>query len=209
MSTNGPTIRVSEAARRAIEEAAASIAAETQSAAAAPLLRVTIGERFACDLRFDTAEADDVRVDADGLTLLLDPQSVARADGLSIDFVTGPDGSGFTIDNPNAPPAVRQLSAPALARMIASGVPFILLDVRAEEEREIARIEGSRLFDRAGHDYVMSLDRNTTLVFQCHHGIRSQAAADYCLNEGFRNLYNLEGGIDAWSTLVDPAVPRY
>ena len=45
-------------------------------------------------------------------------------------------------------------------------------------------------------------------MFQCHHGIRSQSAAEYCLREGFRNLYNLRGGIDAWSQLVDPAIPR-
>ena len=38
---------------------------------------------------------------------------------------------------------------------------------------------------------------------------RSQAAAEYFLHHGFRNLYNLHGGIDAWSLLVDPAVPRY
>lgn len=217
MTAKIPAIHVSVAARGAIQEAAASVerdanapdAADAPQTAGAPFLRVTIGERFACDLRFDTEEAGDLRVDADGVTILLDEPSAARADGLSIDFVAGADGSGFTIDNPNAPPGVRQLSAPALARMMASGVPFVLVDVRTEQERAIAKIEGSHLFDQAGHDFVMALDRNTTLVFQCHHGIRSQAAADYCLGEGFRNLYNLEGGIDAWSAQVDPSVPRY
>ena len=48
------------------------------------------------------------------------------------------------------------------------------------------------------------------MLFQCHHGIRSQSAAEYFLREqGFSNLYNLRGGIDAWSQLVDPSVPRY
>lgn len=236
MSEKIPTIHVSESARRAILDAAASEAesatgteagtAAGTAASAAPgveadaaddaagsrpaaLLRLTIGERYACDLRFDSAEPGDLRIDAGGLTLLLDAPSAARADGVSIDFVTGHDGSGFTIDNPNAPASVRQLTAPALQRMMASGVPFVLVDVRTEEEREIAKIDGSHLFDQAGHDFVMSLDRQTTLVFQCHHGIRSQAAAEYCLREGFRNLYNLEGGIDAWSAQVDPSVPRY
>jgi len=46
-------------------------------------------------------------------------------------------------------------------------------------------------------------------VFQCHHGIRSQDAAEYFAQAGFTNLYNLRGGIDAWSMLVDPSVPRY
>jgi monothiol glutaredoxin len=73
-----------------------------------------------------------------------------------------------------------------------------------------AKIEGSRLLNEEGHDYLLSLDRNTTILFHCHHGIRSQSAAEYFLHEkGFRNLYNLRGGIDAWSQLVDPSVPRY
>ena len=93
--------------------------------------------------------------------------------------------------------------------MIESGRPFELVDVRTEEERAIAKIEGSRLLDADGHRYLLGLDRNTTVVFQCHHGIRSQSAAEYFLREGFRNLYNLRSGIDAWSQLVDPSVPRY
>ena len=54
-----------------------------------------------------------------------------------------------------------------------------------------------------------SLDPKTPIVFQCHHGVRSQQAAEYFRREGFRNLYNLRGGIDAWSQFVDPSVPRY
>jgi monothiol glutaredoxin len=39
--------------------------------------------------------------------------------------------------------------------------------------------------------------------------MRSRAAAEQLLFEGFTNVYNLEGGIDAWSSEVDPSVPRY
>jgi monothiol glutaredoxin len=46
-------------------------------------------------------------------------------------------------------------------------------------------------------------------VFHCHHGVRSQRAAEYFQSQGFSNLRNLTGGIDAWSQLVDPSVPRY
>ena len=93
--------------------------------------------------------------------------------------------------------------------MIDDGGQFELVDVRTDEERAIARIEGARLLDRTYHDALLALDRDTPIVFQCHHGTRSQSAAEYFLNEGFRNLYNLKGGIDAWSRLVDPSVPRY
>jgi monothiol glutaredoxin len=94
--------------------------------------------------------------------------------------------------------------------MMNRGLSFELVDVRTEDERAIAKIEGSRLLNEKGHDYLLNLDRNTMIVFHCHHGIRSQSAAEYFLREkGFRNLCNLQGGIDAWSQLVDPSVPRY
>ena len=104
---------------------------------------------------------------------------------------------------------IQQLSAPELKTMIDSGEAFELIDVRTEWERETARIGGSRLLDQAYHDHLLALDKATTLVFQCHHGIRSQAAADYFAGLGFERLFNLRGGIEAWSQLVDPSVPRY
>ena len=104
---------------------------------------------------------------------------------------------------------IQQLEAPALKTMIDSGATFELVDVRNQWERDIAAIEGSKLLDQAYHDHLLTLDRATPLVFQCHHGIRSQAAAQYCEGLGFTALFNLTGGIDAWSQLVDPLVPRY
>jgi rhodanese-related sulfurtransferase len=107
------------------------------------------------------------------------------------------------------PLPIRQLSAPELKALLTSGTPIELVDVRTEDERAIARLDGSRLLDQAYHDALLLRDRDTPIVFQCHHGVRSQQAAEYFRREGFRNLYNLRGGIDAWSVLVDPSVPRY
>ena len=115
--------------------------------------------------------------------------------------------------NPHTPvpesSPIRQLSAPDLKALLDSDTPIELVDVRTPEERAIARIAGARLLDQAYHDELMLRDRDTPIVFQCHHGIRSQNAAEYFLREGFRNLYNLQGGIEAWSLFVDPTVPRY
>ena len=107
------------------------------------------------------------------------------------------------------PAEIRQISAPELKAMLEAGTACELVDVRTPMEREIAAIEGARLLDQAYHDALLVLDRDTVLVFQCHHGIRSQRAAEYFRERGFRRLYNLTGGIEAWSTLVDPSVPRY
>ena len=109
----------------------------------------------------------------------------------------------------NEPPPIRQLSAPELKALIESGTPFELVDVRTDAERAFATIDGSRLLDHASHDALLLLHRQTRIVFQCHHGIRSQQAAEYFRSQGFHNLDNLQGGIDAWSVLVDASVPRY
>ena len=104
---------------------------------------------------------------------------------------------------------IRQLSATDLKALIDSGAALELVDVRTDEERGFASIDGSRLLDQAYHDALLHLDRATPIIFLCHHGIRSQGAAEYFRHQGFRNLSNLQGGIDAWSLLVDPNVPRY
>lgn len=104
---------------------------------------------------------------------------------------------------------IRQISAPELKALLDSHAAIELIDVRTEEERDIATIAGSRLLDQACHDALLLRERDTPIVFQCHHGIRSQHAAEYFREQGFTNLFNLSGGIDAWSALVDPSVPRY
>ena len=86
------------------------------------------------------------------------------------------------------PVRIEQISAQTLKAMIDSGQPFELVDVRTEPERAIARIEGSTLLDQAEHDRLLTLDRDTPLVFQCHHGMRSQSAAEYFRQHGFASF---------------------
>jgi monothiol glutaredoxin len=107
------------------------------------------------------------------------------------------------------PAPIRQVSAAQLKALLDSGDAIELVDVRTDEERAIASIAGSRLLDQEYHDALLQGDRDIALVFQCHHGIRSQNAAEYFRSQGFTNLSNLIGGIDAWSTAVDPSGPRY
>jgi monothiol glutaredoxin len=111
--------------------------------------------------------------------------------------------------DPTSPPAVKPLSATDLKAMIDRGERFQFIDVRTEAERAVARIPGSRLLDQATYDELVELDPSTPMVFTCHLGDRSRAAAEHFRGLGFRNLFNVVGGIDAWSQQVDPSVPRY
>jgi monothiol glutaredoxin len=105
--------------------------------------------------------------------------------------------------------SIEQISASELKAMVDSGEAFQFVDVRTNMERGIAHIEGSRLLDQAYFDELIALPKDTPLVFQCHHGVRSQSAAQHFAAHGFTKVYNLVGGIDAWSVEVDPKVPRY
>ena len=104
---------------------------------------------------------------------------------------------------------IKALSLEELKEKLDAGEKLELVDVRTPEEREIASIEGARLLDDALLQELSRLDKDTTLVFHCHHGSRSQRAAEQFVAQGFRSVYNLTGGIDSWSLDVDPDVPRY
>ena len=87
---------------------------------------------------------------------------------------------------------------------------FTLIDVREPWEYDIAQITGSRLIPLGElEERLTELPREGVLVIQCHSGGRSEHGTRLLLQAGFANVYNLEGGIEAWSRDVDPTVPRY
>ena len=102
------------------------------------------------------------------------------------------------------------LSPAELKEKMESGSEFQLIDVREPIEHEMARIEGSRLLPLSRFpEWADTLDPETEIVFMCHHGIRSAQVCAYLSRQGYQRLYNLSGGIDAWSVEVDRSVPRY
>ena len=106
-------------------------------------------------------------------------------------------------------PLVRQISVADLKALVEGEASYELVDVRTAAEQAIAALEGFRLLDQAYHDQLLQSDRESSIVFLCHHGIRSQQAAAYFRQQGFRQVYNVQGGIEAWSLRIDPTVPRY
>ena len=84
-----------------------------------------------------------------------------------------------------------------------------LVDVRTPEEWDVARIPGATLITEELARELMRLPRDTAIVFFCHVGERSLDAAAYYAGHGFKNVWSMTGGIDAWSSEVDVSVPRY
>ncbi len=144
-----------------------------------------------------------------GVPFQIDRASAGRAAGLVIDFVESASGGGFKMENPNRPAAVREVSPKELKTLLDAGAVKQLFDVRTPAERDKAKIEGARLLDDATIKELEAMPKDTPIAFHCHHGGRSRNAAEHFLKKGFKTVYNLAGGIDAWSTVVDPKVPKY
>jgi rhodanese-related sulfurtransferase len=88
--------------------------------------------------------------------------------------------------------------------------PHLLLDVRQDWEVKKAHIPGSKHIALPDlMDKVDQLDKKQTIVVYCHHGVRSMNACLFLRELGFQDVLSLSGGIEAWSTQVDSAVPRY
>ena len=97
-----------------------------------------------------------------------------------------------------------------LSELLRGEEPPLVVDVREPEEYELARIEGARLLPLSlFNEWAPSLDPERETVFMCHHGIRSAQACAFLSRQGFEKVHNLAGGIDRWSTDIDPTVPRY
>jgi len=106
--------------------------------------------------------------------------------------------------------AIPAMSAHELKRKMDAREAFQLIDVRELFEYEIARIDGSKLIPLGEIvERTDELQREQTIVVHCHSGGRSAEAVRLLQQRGFNNVYNLKGGIDAWSDEVDPSVPKY
>jgi monothiol glutaredoxin len=192
-----------------LTDSAAAALVEYWDGEGKPTIRFQVPPNFEHELEFGEAQDGDFVIPFETCNLVVDRASARRCDGATIGFIDDAGRAGFRIENPQEPPRVRGISAAALNGWLSEGKPHELFDVRGADERETAAIEGARAWDESANAYVESLDPDTVLVFHCHHGGRSQAAAQHWVRKGFRQVYNLEGGIDAWSLNVDPEIPRY
>lgn len=97
-----------------------------------------------------------------------------------------------------------------LARRLREPEPPGLIDVREDWELEKASVDGAthipmgQIANRLGE-----LDTGREYVVMCHSGVRSRQVALFLQHAGFGTVSNLSGGIEAWSTEIDPHVPRY
>lgn len=189
--------------------AATELAAALAESSPGDVIHLTITPGWEHQLDLGPKEASHITIASNGITVQLDRASAQRAEGVQVDFLESAEGGGFKIDNPNRPTAVKQISPKELETLVKTGKVKEIYDVRTPKERDTAKIAGTKLLDDAAMAAISHLPKDTPIVFHCHHGSRSKAAAEHFLKEGFTTVYNLAGGIDAWSKDIDPSVPRY
>jgi len=108
------------------------------------------------------------------------------------------------------------IRAQALQQRLQQGEPIQLVDVREDQELERARLSWPVLhlpLSRSA-DWIARIDtllaRERPVAVLCHAGIRSWQFGCWLIEQqGYSDVWNLQGGIDAWSVEVDPQVPRY
>ncbi len=86
---------------------------------------------------------------------------------------------------------------------------LFVLDVRTQEEVEFTNIGGTHIPLDELEFRFNELDKTEQIFCLCHHGVRSAYAAQFLSSQGFQKVFNIEGGIDAWSLQVDPQIKRY
>jgi len=109
---------------------------------------------------------------------------------------------------------MRQIQATEVQALLAGGPQVLLLDVREPWEFELAaiRLPGATTLNLPMGQIpqrLAELDPAQPMLCICHHGMRSAQVVAFLARAGFESVYNLAGGIDAWSTQVDTGVPRY
>lgn len=105
---------------------------------------------------------------------------------------------------------VKRFSPAQVKNLLESEGGLKLIDVRENWEYQIARLENSKLIPLGQFiEYSSQLNPKDTIVIYCHHGVRSFNACNYLVQNGFENVINLEGGIDAWAREVDNSVKVY
>jgi monothiol glutaredoxin len=171
-------------------------------------LFLVVDGRFQPQFQLREASGNEICVVANGLEVCFDLASAQRARGASIDWTRTPHGEGLAIHLPAAPTAVKSLDVHALKRRLDAG-DITVIDVRPAQDRALAPFAQAEVLDAESHARLAALPKDAPLAFLCHHGNSSRGAAEHFREHGFRDVWNIEGGIDAWAEQIDPSVPRY
>ena len=109
-------------------------------------------------------------------------------------------------------PLPSDVSVHEVKQLLDSEQPFLLLDCRGQDEYDLVHLEPAKLIpmDELQHRVSeLHCHRTSRIVVYCHLGGRSQMVTAWLRQQGFTQVQNMAGGIDAWAQQIDPSLPRY
>jgi rhodanese-related sulfurtransferase len=105
---------------------------------------------------------------------------------------------------------IEDITVHDLAAWRQAGKKFVLLDVRDPDEVATVRLDGSVWIPmREIPQRLGELDRGMSIAVMCHHGGRSERVGEFLASQGFTDVVNVAGGIDAYAAHIEPTLARY
>lgn len=104
---------------------------------------------------------------------------------------------------------MKSVTVKELKAMMDSGEDFQLIDVREPNEVEVASLGGVLIPLATVPLHTEKFEKEKKVIVHCRSGKRSANAVNYMEQQGYDNLYNLEGGILAWADEIDPSMSKY
>ncbi len=184
-----PDITLTDAAAEAIRNGM-----ETQPGAD---LHFAIDDYWRGQFSLQPANGTEITAQSNGVTLHMDVVTAQKARDVHIDWVEDISGSGLVITIPQAPPNVQELAVEELRRKLKTKELDWLIDVRQEHERG-SMIDGAKPLDKDTMAELAGLPKDTPIAFVCNRGSSSAGVAEHYRKEGYTNLFNVSGGMEAW-----------
>jgi monothiol glutaredoxin len=163
-------------------------------------LHFAIGSDWDAQFHVGPKQGQEIEATSAGITVLMDLSSASRAKGARIDWVESVQGEGLALELPGAPAPVKTMTPSELQNRMNDGERLMVVDTRAEADRQAAPLEFARPLDAELMAELKDADQHMPLVFVCNSGVSSQAVAEHYRKQGFTQVYNLEGGAQALSS---------
>ena len=105
---------------------------------------------------------------------------------------------------------MQTIPAEELKKKLDTGEKPILLDVRESWEFSICKIKNSINISMSNPEKLINeLNTDDEIIVICHHGMRSFQVCEFLEENGFKDVLNLDGGIDSWAKTIDKDMPQY
>jgi len=104
---------------------------------------------------------------------------------------------------------ISEITVQELKTLRDSHADFLLLDVRNPDEYALCNLDGKLIPFPELPSRLNELNPEQKIVIHCHAGGRSARATEFLKSQGFKQVFNLRGGITAWATEIDPSMPKY